>query len=101
MLIISQNNLLVNTEYVNKIYIGGRNDTTGIRFDLSGGVGSELARYSKRNISEYVVEMIAIAWAGGDTIFRIPDERDVIERMSLHKEERTHVKTKQNRHGGS
>ena len=45
--------------------------------------------------------MIAIAWAGGDSIFYVPDEREVIEKMNLHKEERTHVKTKQNRHGGS
>lgn len=102
MIIVAQGNTIVNSDFVTKIYIGGSNDVKNIRAEFSGGtISVEIARYSQKKISEYVLKMIAIAWADDDDIFYIPDERDVIERMSLHKEERTHVKTKQNRHGGS
>jgi hypothetical protein len=100
MIIVAQGNTIINSDFVTKIYIGGSYDAKNIRADYSGG-SSDIARYSQKKISEYVLKAIAIAWADDDDIFYIPDERDVIERMSLHKEERTHVKTKQNRHGGS
>lgn len=101
MIIIAEGDTVLNSDYVSKIYIGGRNDNTSIRADVSNGSGSELMRYSKKDISKYVLEMLAIAWSAGDHVFRFPSEKDVIARMRLAKSASVHVKTKENRHGGS
>lgn len=101
MIIISEGDTIVNSEFVTKIYIGGRNDATSIRADVSGGISSELVRYSKKNISQYALEMLALAWADDERVFKFPKECDLLARMNLHKEERSSVKTKHNRHGGS
>ena len=101
MIIIAEGDTVINSAFVSKIYIGGRNDNTSIRADVSNGIGSELARYSKKELSQYALEMLAIAWAANDPVFRFPSEKDVIARMSLAKSASVHVKTKENRHGGS
>lgn len=101
MIIKADGDTLVNTQYVTKIYIGGRNDNTSLRADLLQGGSSEIGRYSKKNISQFVLDMIASTWAADERIFEMPNEKDVVARMSLPKSTSIHVKTKENRHGGS
>lgn len=101
MLILGDNDTVVNSEFITKIYIGGRPEASAIRADISAGGSAEIMRYGKKNISQYVLEMLAIAWAAEEKIFRFPSEREVITMMSAQKGAGIHVKTKETRHGGS
>jgi hypothetical protein len=101
MIIITDTDTIVDASKVTKIFIGGQRDNTSIRCEFGVGVGCEIARYSKKNISQYVLGMIAQAWSSDERLFEIPKEPDVIAKMNLPKTAISHVKTKENRRGGS
>ena len=102
MLIMSLYDSLINTDYVEKMYIGGSRDVeTTIHVELKNGSSTGIAKYSKREMCRYVIGMIAEAWSGGDGLFEVPNEREVVARMALARSAGVHVKTKETRYGGS
>lgn len=90
---------LANFDQVGYIFIGG--DKKTIKICFANNTGCELARYSTEAQVKYALEMLYMAISGGNRCFRFPTEREINERMSAAKFAHSHVKTKENRHGGS
>lgn len=90
---------LVNFDEVGYIFVGSDKKTIKVCFTNNGGC--ELARYSTEAQVKYALEMLYESIKGEDRVFRFPNEREINERMSAARFAHSHVKTKENRHGGS
>lgn len=90
---------LVNLDLIGAIFVGG--DKKTIKVCFTNNNGCELARYSTEAQVKYALEMLYESIKGDDRCFRFPTEREINERMSAARFAHSHVKTKENRHGGS
>lgn len=102
MIIISKSkDTIINMDHVTKIYVGG--NTEAIRAEISNGGSSEIAKYTKRDVALYALEMLSLAAAGGESYFYMPSDQEIMNRMQLERsgQGHVHVKTKATLHGGS
>ena len=90
---------IINLDLVENIFMGG--DRKTIKVCFTNNNGCELARYSTEAQVKYALEMLYESIKGEDRCFRFPNEREINERMSAARFAHSHVKTKENRHGGS
>ena len=100
MLILSQDKkVIVNTAHIIQAFNGGNSST--IRITMIHGEGTEIARYSRPELSRYALGMLMQAWSSDERYFEMPSESEVTEKINASKQCGIHVKTKANRHGGS
>ena len=90
---------LVNLDLIGAIFVGG--DRKTIKVCFTNNNGCELARYSTEAQVKYALGMLYQSISGDDRCFKFPGQGEIQERLNAARVTRSHVKTKENRHGGS
>lgn len=94
----SQFNVL-NLDQIENIFIGA--DRKSIKANMVSRSGCELAKYENIEQCKYALEMLFVSIKSEDKAFQFPSVQEIEERRTAARSASIHVKTKQNRHGGS
>ena len=90
---------LVDYEQIEVIFIGS--DRKSIKANMISRSGCELAKYENYEQCKYALGMLFEAIRGEERSFQFPNIREIDERRTAARSASIHVKTKQNRRGGS
>ena len=98
MIIMNNNHeVMVNLDYVEEVFLCGNS----IKVAFTSHNGCEIAKYSTKEQAAYALGMLYQSISGDDRCFEFPGQREIQERLNAARVARSHVKTKENRHGGS
>ena len=94
MIIMNQaKTAIYNFDDISKVYVS----STGIQAETRTRNGGQLGKYRNQETCSFVLQMMASAVQDGEALFEFPSEQE----MEHAKQHRSHVKVKENRHGGS
>lgn len=94
----SQSNIL-NLEQIENIFIGA--DRKSIKANMVSRSGCEVAKYENLEQCKYALEMLFVSIKSEDKTFQFPSVQEVEEKRTAARSVSIHIKTKQNRRGGS
>lgn len=100
MIIMSNSGMnILNLSEVENIFIGA--DRKSIKANMVSRSGSEVAKYDNLEQCKYALEMLFVSIKSEDKAFQFPSVQEIEERRTAARSASIHVKTKQNRRGGS
>ena len=100
MVIMSNSQLnILNLEQIENIFIGA--DRKSIKANMVSRAGCEVAKYENFEQCKYALEMLFVRIKSEDKTFQFPSIQEIEERRTAARSASIHVKTKQNRRGGS
>ena len=98
MIIMNNNHeVMVNLDYVEEVFLCGNS----IKVAFTSHNGCEIAKYLTKEQAAYALGMLYQSISGDDRSFQFPNTREIEERRMAARSASIHVKTKQNRRGGS
>jgi hypothetical protein len=98
MIIMNNNHeVMANLDHVEEIFLCGNS----IKVAFASHNGCEIAKYSTKEQAVYALGMLYQSISGDDRCFKFPGQGEIQERLNAARVDRSHVKTKENRHGGS
>ena len=98
MIIMNNNNeVMANLDYVEEVFLCGNS----IKVAFTSHNGCEIAKYSTKEQAVYALGMLFVSMKSEDKAFQFPSIQEIEERRTAARSASIHVKTKQNRRGGS
>ena len=100
MIIMSNSQLnILNLEQIENIFIGA--DRKSIKANMVSRAGCEVAKYENLEQCMYALGMLFTSIKNEDKTFQFPSVYEIEEKRTAARSASIHVKTKQNRRGGS